>query len=114
LAQLRAGTLVVSSDPFFNPQSQRLAGLFLRHALPAIYQYREFAAGGLMSSGGYITDPLRQAGSYTGRVLGGEKPRKPPVVQSTKVELIVNLKTAKVLGIAVALAVLGRADEVIE
>jgi putative ABC transport system substrate-binding protein len=115
LAKLRAGALVVGSDPFFNTQSERLAGLFLRHALPAIYQYHEFAAaGGLMSYGGNITDPFRQAGAYAGRVLAGEKPGELPVVQSTKIELIINLKTAKALGITVPLALLGRADEVIE
>jgi putative tryptophan/tyrosine transport system substrate-binding protein len=115
LAELRAGALVVGSDPFFNTQSERFAGLFLRHALPAIYQYREFAAaGGLMSYGGNITDPFRQAGAYTGRILAGEKPGELPVVQSTKVELIINLATAKALGITVPLELLGRADEVIE
>ena len=115
LAELRAGGLVIGSDPFFNTQSEQLAALLLRHALPAIYQYREFAAaGGLMSYGGNITDPFRQAGAYTGRVLGGEKPGDLPIVQSTKVELIINLKTAKALGVTVPLALLGRADEVIE
>jgi putative ABC transport system substrate-binding protein len=115
LAELRAGALVIGSDPFFNTQSERLAGLLLRHALPAIYQYHEFAAaGGLMSYGGNITDPFRQAGTYTGRVLAGEKPGELPVVRSTKIELIINLKTAKALGITVPLAILGRADEVIE
>jgi putative ABC transport system substrate-binding protein len=115
LAELRAGGLVIGSDPFFNIQSERLAALLLRHAFPAIYQYHEFvAAGGLMSYGGNITDPFRQAGAYTGRVLAGEKPGDLPVVQSTKLELIINLKTAKALGITVPLALLGRADDVIE
>jgi putative tryptophan/tyrosine transport system substrate-binding protein len=115
LTELGAGGLVIGSDPFFNTQSQELAGLLLRHALPAIYQYREFAAaGGLMSYGGNITDPFRQAGSYTGRVLRGEKPAELPVVQSTKVELIINLNTAKALGLTVPPSILARADEVIE
>jgi putative ABC transport system substrate-binding protein len=115
LAELRAGGLVIGSDPFFNTQSKRLAELLLNHAIPAIYQYHEFAeAGGLMSYGGNITNPFRQAGTYTGRVLAGEKPGDLPVVQSTKVELIINLKTAKALGLSVPLAILGRADEVVE
>jgi putative tryptophan/tyrosine transport system substrate-binding protein len=115
LAELGAGGLVIGSDPFFNTQSRQLAGLSLRHALPAIYQYREFAAaGGLMSYGGNITDPFRQAGSYTGRVIRGEKPAELPVVQSTKIELIINLNTAKELGLTVPPSILARADEVIE
>jgi len=115
LTELGAGALVIGSDPFFNTQSERLAGLLLRHALPAIYQYREFAAaGGLISYGGNITDPFRQAGSYTGRVLRGEKPAELPVVQSTKIELIINLNTAKELGLTVPPQILGRADEIIE
>jgi putative ABC transport system substrate-binding protein len=115
LAELRAGALVVGSDPFFNTQSERLARLFLHHALPAIYQYHEFAAaGGLMSYGGNITDPFRQAGVYTGRVLAGDKPGELPVVQSTKIELIINLGTAKALGLTVPPSILARAEEVIE
>jgi putative tryptophan/tyrosine transport system substrate-binding protein len=115
LAALRAGGLVIGSDPFFNTQSERLAGLLLRQKIPAIYQYHEFAAaGGLMSYGGNIADPFRQTGIYTGRVLAGEKPGELPVVQSTKIELIVNLQTAKALGLIFPLAILGRADEVIE
>jgi len=115
IAGRRIGGLVVGSDPFFNTQSEQLAGVFLRRALPAIYQYREFAAaGGLMSYGGNIADPFRQAGIYAGRVLAGEKPSDLPVVQSARVELIINLNTAKALGLTVPLALLGRADEVIE
>jgi putative ABC transport system substrate-binding protein len=115
LSQLQAGGLVISTDPFFTNQSKQLGALALRHATPAIYQYPEFvAAGGLMSYGGSITDNFRLLGGYTGRILNGEKPADLPVQQSTKIELIINLKTAKALGITVPLALLGRADEVIE
>jgi putative tryptophan/tyrosine transport system substrate-binding protein len=115
LRELRAGALLIGADPFFNSQSQLLATLAGHHAMPAIYQYREFAAaGGLMSYGGSLTDSYRQAGIYTGRILAGAKPGELPVQQSTKVELIINLKTAKALGIAFPLPLIGRADEVIE
>jgi putative tryptophan/tyrosine transport system substrate-binding protein len=96
LVQLRAGGLVIGTDTFFNSQSRTLAALTLRHSLPAIYQYREFAAaGGLMSYAGSITDAYRLAGIYTGRILKAEKPSDLPIQQSTKAELFINLKTAQ-------------------
>ena len=98
----------------YTSHSEQLAALALRHALPAIYQYPEFtAAGGLMSYGGSM-ESFRTAGVYTGRILKGEKPADLPVQQITKVELIINLKTAKALGLTVPLPLSGRADEVIE
>jgi putative tryptophan/tyrosine transport system substrate-binding protein len=115
-AQLRAAALVIGSpDPLFVSHAAQLGALALRHSVPAIYQFREFAAaGGLMSYGGDARDTYRLAGVYTGRILKGEKPADLPVVQSTKVELILNLKTARALGITVPLPLSGRADEVIE
>jgi putative ABC transport system substrate-binding protein len=107
--------LFIVSGPLFNGLSAQLAALTLRYRIPAIYQFRAFAAaGGLLSYGGSITDAYYQAGIYTGRVLKGDDPADLPVQQSTKVELIVNLKTAKALGVTVPLTLLGRADEIIE
>jgi putative tryptophan/tyrosine transport system substrate-binding protein len=115
LIQLRAGGLVIGADAFFTVKSEQLAALSIRHAVPSIYQSREFAAaGGMMSYGGSITESHRQVGIYTGRILKGEKPADLPVQQLAKVELIINLKTARTLGITVPLALLTRADEVIE
>jgi putative ABC transport system substrate-binding protein len=115
LAQLRAGALVIGADPYFNSRSEQLAVLTLRYAMPAIYQYREFVlSGGLASLGPTVADTYRPLGVYTGRILKGEKPADLPVQQATKVELILNLKTAKALGITVPLPLSGRADELIE
>ncbi|HKD29590.1 MAG TPA: ABC transporter substrate-binding protein [Xanthobacteraceae bacterium] len=115
LIRLRAGGLVVSADSVFLRGMEQLAVLTIRHAVPAIYQYREFAAaGGLMSYGPDITESYRMAGIYTGRILKGEKPADLPVQQVTKIELYINLKTAKALGITVPLPLSGRADELFE
>jgi putative ABC transport system substrate-binding protein len=115
LLKLHASALVIGTDPFFNSRSEQLAALAIRHAVPTIYQYRAFAAaGGLMSYGGSFSEPFRQTGVYTGRILKGEKPADLPVQQSTKVDLIINLKTAKTLGLTFPPSLLGRADEVIE
>jgi putative tryptophan/tyrosine transport system substrate-binding protein len=115
LVQLRAGGLVIGTDNFFIGQSKQFAALSLTHAVPTVSSYREFAAaGGLISYGGRFTDTYRIAGVYTGRILKGEKPADLPVQQSTKVELTLNLKTAKVLGITIPETLLATADEVIQ
>jgi len=114
-SQTRAGALVIGSDAFFNGHLELLAALATRHSVPAIYEYHPFvAAGGLASYGGSITESYRLAGVYAGRILKGEKPASLPVQQSAKVELLINLKTAKALGITVPQSALSRADEVIE
>jgi ABC-type uncharacterized transport system substrate-binding protein len=114
--QLQAGGLLISAaDPLFIGQSKHLAELALRHALPAVFQYREFAlAGGLISYGASITDLYRQAGIHAGKILSGAKPADLPVQQSFKFDLVINLKTARTLGVAVPPALLATADEVIE
>jgi putative tryptophan/tyrosine transport system substrate-binding protein len=115
LVQLRAGGLVIGADPLFNSRGEQLAALAVRHAVPAIYQFREFvSAGGLLSYGTTVVDTYRPLGVYTGRILKGEKPAELAVQQATKLELIINMKTAKTLGIPVPLPLIGRADEVIE
>ena len=115
LVQQRVSALVIVNDALFSTRVEQLAVLAIRHAVPAVYQFREFvAAGGLMSYGTGFIDAFRQVGVYTGRILGGEKPADLPVQQTTKAELIINLKTAKALGLTVPTALLVRADEVIE
>jgi putative ABC transport system substrate-binding protein len=112
LVQLRVGGLVIGAETLFTSGSERLAALALRHAVPTIYQFA--VAGGLMSYGANLSDGHRLVGVYTGQILKGEKPSDLPVQQSTKVELVINLKTAKALGLVVPPALLARADEVIE
>jgi len=115
LVELRAGALVLGGDPFFTNQRAQIVALAARHAVPAIYGVRLFpAAGGLMSYGTDLADSFRQAGVYAGKILKGAKPTDLPVQQVAKVELVINLKTAKTLGLTIPLTLSGRADEVIE
>jgi len=113
--RLRARVLVIIGDVFFNTRDEQFGALTLRHRLPTLYEGREFAeSGGLVTFGGSISDSYQKAGVYAGRILKGERPGDLPVQQSTKIELIINLKTAKAIGIAIPQSVLLRVDEVIE
>ena len=114
IAELRAQALIIAPDQLFTAHSKRLAELTLQHALPAIYEFRQFVAAGGLISYGSETEYYRLVGNYVGRILKGDKPADLPVQQATKVELLINLKTANTLGITVPLTLSGRADELIE
>jgi putative ABC transport system substrate-binding protein len=115
ISQARVPALLLANDPFFFIERDRLVALAARHALPTMYFFREFvAAGGLISYGSHLADGYRQVGVYAAKILKGARPADLPIAQQTKIELVINLKTAKVLGLTVPLSLLARADEVIE
>jgi putative ABC transport system substrate-binding protein len=115
LSELRTEAMVISQDPLFNAQAEKLAALSIRYRVPAIYELRRFAvAGGLMSYGDSQNEAWRQAGIYVGRILKGEKPSDLPVMQATKLEFVINLKTAKAFGLTIPAGLVSAANEVIE